>query len=325
MNRHLHRAARLCVALMIGVVGCAAIAQPYPSKPVRVIVGFPPGGAVDILTRIMAPKVSERWGQQVVVDNRSGAGSMIAAEIVSNAAADGYTLLMITASHIVSASLYQKLAFHPVDSFTAVTQVASTPTALLAHPSLPVKSVKELIALAKARPGQLNFGSSGIGSILHLAAELFKGMAGINIVHVPYKGAGPAYTDLIGGHLELMFGAVPSALPHVKAGKLRAIAVTSAKRWPALPEVPTIAESGIPEYEVTNWYGLLAPAGTARQIVERLHDDFAEVVRMQDVAKAFVNSGADPVGSTPQQFNAHLRSEFAKWTRVIKDAGVRPN
>lgn len=324
MTMHLHRAVNLFVALTIGMA-CTVVAQPYPNRPVRVVVGFPPGGAVDILTRIMAPKVGERWRQQVVVDNRPGAGSMIAAEIVANAAADGYTLLMITASHIVSASLHQKLAFHPVDSFAAVTQVASTPLALLAHPSLPVKSLKEVITLAKARPGQLNFGSSGTGSILHLAGELFKRMAGVNIVHVPYKGAGPAYIEFIGGQLELMFGAVPSALPHVKAGKLRAIAVTSTKRWPALPEVPTIVESGVPGYEVTNWYGLLAPAGTDRKIVERLHGDFAGVVRMQDVAQAFVKSGAEPVGITPQQFDAHLRSELAKWTQVIREAGIRPN
>lgn len=321
---HLRGAARLFAALTIGMA-CAVVAQPYPSKPVRVILGFPPGGAVDILTRIMAPKLSEKWGQQIVVDNRPGAGSMIAAEIVANGAADGYALLMITASHIVSASLYRKLAFHPVDSFAAVTQVAATSIALLTHPSVPVKSVKELIALAKARPGQLNFGSSGTGSILHLAGELFKRMAGVNIVHVPYKGAGPAYIDLIGGQLELMFGAVPSALPHVEAGKLRAIAVTSAKRWPALPEVPTIAESGVPGYEVTNWYGLLAPAGTARQIVERLHDEFAGVLRMQDVAQAFMRSGAEPVSSTPREFQALLSSELAKWTQVIREAGIRPN
>jgi tripartite-type tricarboxylate transporter receptor subunit TctC len=300
-----------------------SLAQNYPTRPVRLIVGFPPGGAVDLLARITAPRLGEKWGQQVVVDNRPGAGSRIAAEIAAKAAPDGYTLLMITSSHAVGAGLYGKLAYHPVDSFAAVTLVGSTPLVVLTHPSLPVKSVKDLIALAKARPGQLNFGSSGTGGITHLAGELFKGMTGINIVHVPYKGTGPAFTDFIAGQVELMFPALPGALPHVKAGRVRAVAMSSAKRSPALPAVPTVVEAGVAGYEVTNWYGLLAPAGTDAKIVGRLHDEFAAVLTMSDVAEAFARAGAEPLSSMPRDFEAYLRSEVARWTKVIKDAGVK--
>lgn len=315
--------ARLGLFVALFTAATIALAQNYPTRPVRLIVGFPPGGAVDLLARITAPRLSEKWGQQVVVDNRPGAGSRIAAEIAAKAAADGYTLLMITSSHAVGAGLYGKLAYHPVDSFAAVTRAGSTPLVLLVHPSVPVTSVRELIALAKARPGQLNFGSSGTGGITHLAGELFKGMAKINIVHVPYKGTGPAFTDFIGGQVEVMFPALPGALPHVRAGKVRAVAMSSAKRSPALPEVPTIAEAGVAGYEVTNWYGLLAPAGTDTKIVERLHDEFAAVLRMSDVAEAFARAGAEPVSSTPREFEAYLRSEVARWTKGIKEAGVK--
>ncbi|MBI3068041.1 MAG: tripartite tricarboxylate transporter substrate binding protein [Betaproteobacteria bacterium] len=324
MNVHLPRAVNLFAALAIGIA-CSALAQTYPTRAVRLIVGFPPGGTVDLLARITAPKLSERWGQQAVVDNRPGAGSTIAAEIVAKANADGYTLLMITMSYAVSAGLYQNLAYHPVDSFAPVTLVGSTPMILLAHPSLPVKSLSQLIALAKARPGQLNFASAGAGSFPHLAGELLKRMAGIDIVHVPYKGAGPAFTDLVGGHVELQFASLPGSLPYIRAGKVRPIAVTSAKRSRAMPEVPTIAESGIAGYELTNWYGLLAPAGTDRKIVERLNGDFVAILQIRDVAEAFARVGAEPVTSTPREFEVYLRSEVEKWSKVIKDAGIRSN
>lgn len=323
MKMHLHRAAIL-LATLIGIA-CTAGAQSYPSKPVRFVLGFPPGGAVDLLARILAPKLTERWGQQVVVDNRPGAGSRIAAEIAAKADPDGYTLLMVTSSHAVNAGLYEKHAYDPVNAFAAVTLVASTPLVLLVHPSLPVQSVKELVALAKRRPGRLNYGSSGTGGITHLAGELLKGMTGISIVHVPYKGTGPAFAELIGGQVELMLPSLPGALPHVKAGKVRAIAMTAARRSPVLPDVPTIAESGIAGYEVTNWYGLLAPAGTERKIIERLHDEVVALLQMRDVVAAFARAGAEAVSSTPQEFQAYLRTEVAKWTKVIKDAGIRPN
>lgn len=322
MNMHLHRALSLFVVLTIGM-SCAAVAQPYPARPVRVIVGFPPGGGVDVLARIMAPKLGERWEQQVVVDNRPGAGGRISAEVAAKAAPDGYTVLMITMSHAVGAGLYRKLAYHPADSFSAVSLLASTALVLLAHPSLPVKSLKDVIALAKARPGELSFGSSGIGGSPHLAGELFKGMAGINIVHVPYKGAGIAYTDLIGGHVELVIAALPGALPHIKSSKARAIALTSAKRSPASPEIPTIAESGVAGYDVTHWFGLLAPAGTDRKIVDQLHDAFVAVLRIHGTTEAVAKAGMDPVGSTPREFDAFLRSEIARWAKVIRDAGVK--
>lgn len=324
MKMHLRHAAILSITLTIGMA-CPAVAQPYPSKPVRLIIGFPPGGAVDLLARILAPKLSERWGQQVVVDNRPGAGSRIAAEIAARADPDGYTLLMITSSHAVNAGLYEKHAYDPVNAFAAVTQMASTPLVLLVHPALPVRSVKELVALAKRRPGELNYGSSGTGGITHLAGELLKSMAGISIVHVPYKGTGPAFAEFLSGQVEVMVPSLPGALPHIKAGRVRAIGMTSAKRSPVLPGVPTIAEAGIAGYEVTNWYGLLAPVGTERRIIARLHDEVVALLKMRETGEAFARAGAEAVSSTPEEFQGYLRAEVAKWTKVIKDAGIRDN
>jgi tripartite-type tricarboxylate transporter receptor subunit TctC len=322
MRDRLHCALRLFAALTVLITGAAA-SQTYPTRTVRLVVGFPPGGAVDILARIVAPKLSERWGQQVVVDNRPGAGTRIAAEITAKAAPDGYTLLMITSAHAVGPALYEKLPYHAIESFSAVSLVASTPLVLLTHTSLPVRSLKELVALAKARPGQLNYASSGIGAPPHLAAELFKRSARINIVHVPYKGSGPAFADLIGGQVELMFAALPGSLPYIRAGKLRPIALTSAKRSKAVPDLPTIAELGFPGYEVTNWYGVLGPSGVDRKIIEHLNAEIAAVLQMRDVAEAIVRVGAEPVSSTPQEFEAYLRSEVAKWTKLITEAGIR--
>ncbi|HEV7391690.1 MAG TPA: tripartite tricarboxylate transporter substrate binding protein, partial [Burkholderiales bacterium] len=249
-----------------------ASGRAYPTKPVRMVLGYPPGGGIDVLARIMAPKLSERWGEQVVVDNRPGASGNIGAEIVAKAAPDGYTLLMMTLSHAVGAGLYPRLPFHPADSFSGVTLIGATTLVLLSQPSSSMKTVKDVIAAAKAKPGQLSFGSSGIGGSPHLAGELLKLQTGIDIVHVPYKGSGLAFTDLMGGHVPLLMSALPGALPHVKSGKMRAIGVTSMQRSPAVPEVPTIAESGVPGYEVRHWFGALSPAGTDREVLERLHD-----------------------------------------------------
>ena len=322
MRNQLHCALRLLTALTVLIAGAAA-SQSYPTRTVRLVVGNPPGGAVDILARIVAPKLSERWGQQVVVDNRPGAGTRIAGEITAKAAPDGYTLLMITSAHTVGPALYKKMPYHAIESFSPVLLVASTPLVLLTNNSLPVRSLKELVALAKARDGRLNYASSGIGTPPHLAAELFKRSARLNMVHVPYKGSGPAFADLIGGQVELMFAALPGALPHVRAGKLRAIALTSAKRSQAVPDLPTIAELGFPEYEVTNWYGVLGPSGMDREIIERLNAEIAAVLQMRDVAEAIVRAGAEPMSSTPQEFDAFLRSEVAKWTKLITEAGIR--
>ena len=298
-----------------------ACAQPYPARPVRMIVGFPPGGAADILARILGQRLAHASGQQIVVDNRPGAGSTLGSEITAKAAPDGYTLLMISSSYAASAGLY-KTNYDPVGSFVPVTLVASAPQVLLAHPSLPAKAVGDLIKLAKAGTATLNYGSAGNGSTTHLAGELFTQMTGAKIVHVPYKGGAPALTDLIGGQIQLMFLALPPALPHVKTGKVHAIAVTSEKRAPALPQVPTIAET-VPGYEATNWYGVLAPRATPKSIVEKLNADMVKAVREPDVRRAIENQGAEPVGSTSQEFAEYLRTEIAKWTKVIKQAGVR--
>ena len=324
MNVHLHRAVTVFAALAI-VIASSVMAQSYPTKPVRMVLGFPPGGGIDVLARIIAPKLTERWGQQVVVDNRPGAAGNIGADIVAKAPADGYTLLMMTMSHAVGASLYTKLPFHPADSFSGVTLVGATTLVLLTHPSSSAKSLKELIALAKARPGQLSFGSSGIGGSPHLAGELLKLQTGINIVHVPYKGSGLAFADLIGGHVPLLMSALPGALPHIRSGRVRAIAVTSVQRSQAVSEVPTIAESGVPGYDVRHWFGALAPAGTERTIIDRLHDEFVAVLHMPDVAEAFGRAGTDPVSNKPREFDAYLRAEIARWGKVIKEAGVRVN
>lgn len=304
----------------IGVSG-----QEFPTKPMRLIVGFPAGGAADILARIVAQRLTENWRQQVIVDNRPGAGSSIGAEIAAKAPPDGYTLLMISSSHVTNAGLYSHLSYHPVNSFAPIVQVASAPQVLLANPSLPVKSVGELIALARSKPGQLNFASSGNGGTTHLAGELFKGMAGVNLVHLPYKGGAPALTDVIGGQVELMFLSLPPALPQIKAGKVKAIAVTSVKRSSTLPKVPTIAESGVPGFEVNNWYGILAPTGTPKPVVTKLHGEVIKVVRAPDVTDSFIRQGAEPESTGPDEFRRYMLSEMTKWMKVIKDSGIRAN
>lgn len=318
----LHRLAAVFAALALGIAS-SAIAQTFPTKPVRMVLGYPPGGGIDVLARIMAPKLSERWGQQVVIDNRPGASGNIGADIVAKASPDGYTLLMMTLSHAAGAGLYQKLPFHPADSFSGVSLIGATTLVLLSHPSSSMKSLKDVIGAAKARPGQLSIGSSGVGGSPHLAGELLKLQTGIDLVHVPYKGSGLAFADLMGGHIPLLMAALPGAMPHIKSGKMRAIAVTSMQRSQGIPEVPTLAESGVAGYEVRHWFGALAPAGTDRKILERLRDEFAAVLRMPDVVDAFAKAGADPVTNTPREFDAYLRAEIAKWTKVIREARVK--
>lgn len=322
-NRLTHVLALLASALVCFQIQASESA--YPSKPIRMIVGFPPGGAVDILARIVGQKLTDAWGQQVVLDNRPGAGSTIAGEITAAAIPDGYTVLMITSSHAVSAGLYAKLNYHSVNSFAPVSLVATAPQLLSANLSLPARSIRELVSLAKASPGKLNFGSGGSGSTTHLAGELFKSMAGIDIVHIPYKGAALALTDVIGGQIQLAFTSLPGALPQVTAQRVKALAVTSAKRSPSLPEVPTIAESGFPGYEATNWYGILVPAGTPKEIINKLHAQVVKILQTPEVAAAITRQGAEPEVSSPQAFGAHLKSEIAKWTKVIREAGIRPN
>jgi len=301
-----------------------AAAQNYPTKPIRLIVPFAPGGGTDILARVIGRKLGESMGQQVVVDNRAGAGGNLGAALAATASPDGHTLLMVSASYAVNASVY-KLAFDPVKDLMAVTQVASVPFVLVAHPSLPANSVKELIALAQTRPGQLNYASSGNGSSPHLAGELFTMMTGTKMVHVPYKGGAPALAEVIGGQVPLLFSTVIQALPQLKAGKLKAIAVGSLKRSSALPEVPTIAESGVAGYDVTNWFGVLAPGTTPKPIVLRLNREIVQHLRSADLRARLASEGADPVGSSPAEFERVIRNDIEKYTRIVKAAGIRIN
>jgi len=297
-------------------------AQSYPSKPVRMIAASSPGSAVDIVARIIAPKLSEQLGQQVVVDNRAGAGGNIGAEIAAKAPPDGYTLFLGTPAHAINSALYRKPSYDLTRDFAPVSQVTTGQYVIVVHPSLPVKSVKELIALARARPGQLNFASAGTGNATHLAGELFRSLAHVNIVHVPYKGSGPALTDLIGGQVQLMFSNLTSALPYMKTGRLRALAVTSEARATAAPGLPTVIEAGVPHYVVTSWFGIFVPAATTRDIVMRLNGEIAQAMRAADLRERLAAEGAEPVANTPEQFAAFVRAEIELWTKVIRSAGI---
>ena len=309
-------------ALAFPAVVCA---QSYPAKPVRMIVAYPPGGGTDIVGRIVAQKLGENFGQSVVVENRGGASGNIGTEIAAHAAPDGYTILMgNVAPNAINVSLFKNLPFDPVADFAPVSLVASTPNILVVHPSVAARTVKEVIALARARPGTLNFASAGVGSSSHLAGELFRILAGAEIVHVPYKGAGPAMVDVLSGQVQLYFATMPAAMPHVKSGKLIPIAVTSARRSQALPELPTIAESGVPGYEASTWYGLLTPAHAPGAAVARLHEGVVKILAEGALREKLADQGFEPVGDSPQEFAAYIKSEIAKWGKVIRDAGIRP-
>ena len=311
-----------CAALSI-LGTCAALAQTFPDKPVKLIVPFPPGGPTDGMARIVGQKLAEAWKQPVIIDNRGGAGGAIAAEGAINSPADGYTLFFgTTGTQAINPSLYDKLPYDPVKDFATIGLVASTANILVVNPALPVKTVKELIAHAKANPGKLTFGSAGNGSSNHLAGELFNTMAGVQMTHVPYKGSAPALNDLLGGQLSMMWDVLSTAMPHIQAGKTRPLGVTSLKRSAIAPDVPTIAESDLPGYEVVNAYGVLAPAGTPREIVVKLQQEIARVLNLPDVRERLMAVGAEPVGSTPEQFGNFLRSEITKWAGVVKATGI---
>ena len=294
--------------------------QAYPHKPVRVVVPSQAGGGADIVARAIAHKMSEAFGQQVVVDNRIG---IVGAEIVAKSAADGYTLMFTTSALAVREAVYRNLPFNTLRDFQPVSQAVTQSNVLVTHPSVAAKNVQELIALARAKPGQLNYGSGGNATSAHLAGELFRMLAAIDVVHVPYKGVPAALGDTIAGRMQYTFGSPVSTLPHVKDGRLKLIAVTTAKRAPALPEVPTVAESGVPGYEFTGWMGLLAPAATPGSIVAKLHQQAARIVHLPDVKQRFVVDAADPVGSSPRQFAAHLKAEIERWSKVVREAGIR--
>jgi len=315
------------VALALVLFGAAvAGAQTYPSRTVRMVVGFPPGGGTDVMARIVAPKMVEAWGQQVVIDNRPGATGMIGAELVARSAPDGYTLLMgHVATNAVAPSLFSKVPFDPIKDFAPITLVASVPHLIVVHPSLPVKSVKELIAMAKAQPGKLVFPSAGNGSTPHLAGEIFKMMAGVDLLHVPYKGSGQSVQDLLGGQVMLAFDTTPTVAHFAKQGRLRALAITSAKRLGSMPDVPTVQEAGVPGYTFITWYGMFAPAGTPRDIVVKLHAEIARIRKLPDVRERLItNIGADDFETaSPDEFAALLKADIAKYAKVVKALGLR--
>jgi tripartite-type tricarboxylate transporter receptor subunit TctC len=324
MKTMLHLVKTVLATTMLAATAASAFAADYPTKPIRLVVPFAAAGTTDFLARAIAQKLGQNLGTTVIVDNRPGAGGNIGSDIVAKSDPDGYTLLLGTVgTHAINASLYKKMPYDTVKDFAPITLVASVPNIVVVNPSVPAKSIKELLALAKSKPGQLSFASSGNGSSIHLSGELFKSMAGVDMLHVPYKGSGPAVADLVGGQVNLMFDNMPSSLPHVKSGRLRAIAVTSAKRSPAAPDLPTIAESGVPGYEAVAWFGVLAPAATPPAIVKKLNAEIIKVLKSPDVAERLSSQGAEPVSNTPEQFSAYIKSEMAKWAKVIKASGAQ--
>jgi tripartite-type tricarboxylate transporter receptor subunit TctC len=311
------------VAVLLINFNCAVEAQTYPSRTVRLVVPYVPGGGVDFVGRTLSQKLSESWGHQVIVDNRPGGGTNIGSELVARAAPDGYTLLVGGVPNTANMSLYQKPSYDVVRDFTPVILLDTAPNVLAVHPSVPAKSVKELIALAKSRPGALTYASAGIGSSNHLSGELFRVMAGVDIIHVPYKGGGAAVVDLVAGQVTMYFGTTPSTMPHVRSGRVRALGVTTAKRTPAAPGVPTIAEAGLPGYEQSAWHGLLAPAGTPQAVVAKLHADVLRVLRLPDVLERFAGQGFDVIGSSPSELAAFIKQDVAKYAKLVKTAGIR--
>ena len=309
--------------MFIALLACSASAQQYPSKPIRLVVGFAAGGPSDVGARTIAQKLTEKWGQQVIVDIRPGAGGNIATEIVAKAPPDGYTLLEPAFAHAVNPFLYSKLPFDAQKDFAPILLFASIANVLVIHPSIPANSVKELIAFAKAHPGQLTAGSSGNGTASHLAIELLNMMGGIKTTHIPYKGLAPAHTDLMGGQITLLFDGIVTGMPAVKAGRLRALAVTTSKRWQGTPDIPTMAEAGLAGFEVNSWYGLLAPAGTPEAIIKRLHDAAVAASKAPTVAERLSAEAAEPVTTTPKEFAAYIAVEMKRWGEVVKKGNIK--
>ena len=321
MNRVLRMAAVAAVATLVPGAACA---QQYPSKAIRMVIGFPPGGGTDIVGRIVAQKLSEVLGQQVLPDNRGGAAGQIGTEIVAKAPPDGYTILMAhIAALSILPSLVAKLPYDPVRDFAPISLVAIGPNLLVVHPSLPVRTVRDLITLARARPGQLQFASPGAGSVQHLAGELFNLQAKVSMLHVPYKGSGQSIIDLVSGQIHLDFDSIPPVLGHVKNGRLRAIAVTSEKRFSLLPAIPTVSESGVPGFDMSTWWGLVAPAGVSKDIVSRLNGETTRLLRQPEVRERIANVGAETIGNSPEEFAAFIRSERSKYAKIVKDANIK--
>ena len=316
--------ARAAVGALLIPLCASAYAADYPQRPIRLIVPFAAGGGLEITARSIGQKLTEKRGQSIVIDNRPGAATIVGSEIAAKASPDGYTLLMITTTFAINPSLYGKLPYDPVREFAPVTQINSVPNILVVNPSIPAHTVRELIALAKAKPGQLNYASAGSGTSPHLAAELFKTMAGIEMTHIPYKGIPPAVTDVIAGRVTMLMTTTISAAPHVKSGRLRALAITSPKRLAAMPDVPAIGET-VPGYEADAFQGMVAPAGVPKEIVRQLADDIAAIVRLPDIRERIIADGAEPIGSTPEAFSVFLKKEMLKWGKVVKESGARPD
>lgn len=318
------RCTGFAVTLALGVIsGAAAQAQNYPTKPIRLIVPFPPGGGTDVVARSVAQKLGASVGQQVIIDNRGGAAGNIGTELAARAAADGYTLLLVSGTQAVNAALFRKLPYDLARDFAPVSQLAAAPLLLVVHPSLPVRSLAQLIALARSRPGQLNYATGGSGTGPHVAMELLRTSTGVKLLHVPYKGNGPAVTDLIAGQCQLMFANITGVLPQVKAARLRALAISSLDRSPLVPEIPTVAEGGVPGFEVVQWFGLLAPAGTAPEIIARLHAEVTKVIDLQEFRDLLANEGATPVKRPPGEFAEFIKSEITKWRKMFRDSGAQ--
>src|SRR6266849_4680937 len=315
---------RIVAGLAAILLTAAAFAQSYPSKPIRLIVPFAAGGGNDSVARLVGKSLSDSLGQQMVIDNRLGAGGVLGAELAAKSGPDGYTLFLGgVGSHAINPNLHERLPYDPVRDFAPVILLASAPLILVLHPSVPADSIREFIALARAKPGQLDYASNGNGSSSHLAAVMFEAMAGVAMVHVPYKGLSPALTDLLSGRVQLMFSSVVAILPHIKAGKLRSLAVTGSKRLSSMPELPTVAESGLIGYEASSWYGVLAPAGTPRAIVARLNAELVKALEQPEVRTSLLAEGAEPIGGTPEQFAAHIRSEKERLGKLIREAKIR--
>jgi tripartite-type tricarboxylate transporter receptor subunit TctC len=312
----------LCAFFIAAFFPMTAAAQSYPSRPVRLIVPFPPGGSNDVVGRMIAAQLSARLDKPVVVENQGGAGGLIGTEMAARSQPDGYTLLLVSVAYAFIPAIY-KLPYDPATAFAPVAILGAGPVVIAVTSKLPVSSVKELIALAKEKPGELNYATAGVGSFQHLASELFKLQAGVDIVHIPFKGGGPAMMDVIAGNTQIAIGSLVQMLPQIKAGKLKALGVGSAKRIAALPDVPTISEAGVPGYEVTNWWGIVVPAGTPRSVIDRLHEDLTAVVASTETKTRFETEGAEPLSMSPDEFGGFIVAETVKWARVVKDAGIR--
>ena len=311
------------VWVSLAVFSGIGMAADFPTRPVRFVVASSPGGALDVLARLVGPKLTEKWGQPVVVDNRAGAGGVIGTEIVANASPDGYNVLVIAQGFTANPFLYQKLPYRTPEDFAPITILAYGPNVLVVHPSVKAGSVKELVALVKQQPGKLNYATSGVGAASHLAIEMFKRMAGVEMVHIPYKGAGAATAAVVAGQVQLLFTSTGAAMPHIKSGRLRALGVTTAKRTPALPDVPTVAETGLAGFQVDGWYALVAPARTPKNVIERIYRDTSAVLKQPDIVARIEAVGLEPAGISPQEFGNYIRAELRKWGTLIREAGIK--